>query len=109
MAAMYWSVARYRRGAVVIGLAVVSHWVLDAISPRPDLPLVAGVGMYVGLGLWNSVPATLIVEGIMFIAGVFLYASGTRDRIGTVRLCAVGGPYSQIVSSNATRGLDPPS
>jgi DNA-binding NarL/FixJ family response regulator len=60
---------------VVIGLAVVSHCVLDAISHRPDLPLVPGVGVYVGLGLWNSSPATLIVEGIMFIAGVLLYAS----------------------------------
>jgi hypothetical protein len=73
---------------MVVGLVVVSHWVLDAISHRPDLPLVPGVGVYVGLGLWNSVPATLIVEGIMFITGVLLYASGTRslDRIGTLGL-----------------------
>jgi hypothetical protein len=48
---------------LVIGIVVVSHWVLDAISHRPDLPLVPGVGMYVGLGLWNLVPATMIVEG----------------------------------------------
>jgi hypothetical protein len=65
MAAACWSIVRYIRGAVVVGIAVVSHWVLDAISHRPDLPLVPGVGRYVGLGLWNSIPATIIVEGVI--------------------------------------------
>jgi hypothetical protein len=63
--------------------------------------------MHVGLGLWNSIPATLIVEGIMFVPDALLYASW--DRIGTVRLWAVGAPYSQIAPSNATRGVDPPN
>lgn len=74
----------YRRGAVVIGLAVVSHWVLDAVTHVPDLPLWPWASPLVGFGLWNSVPATAIVESLMLAAGVWLYTSGTtaRDRIG---------------------------
>jgi hypothetical protein len=74
-----------KREAVILGLLVFSHWVLDAISHRPDLPLWPGSGTMVGLGLWNSVPATLIVECTMFAAGVWIYTrrAPSRDRIGT--------------------------
>ncbi len=84
-AAIFWMGRRYRAGAVVTGLAVVSHWVLDWVAHRPDLPLWPGAEIRVGLGLWNSVPATLAVELSMFIAGVFVYASGTRARDHTGR------------------------
>jgi membrane-bound metal-dependent hydrolase YbcI (DUF457 family) len=84
-AAAYWVVRRYGRGALVIGLAVFSHWVLDLITHRPDLPLYPGSRIYVGLGLWNSVPATMIVEGAVFALGVWLYATSTRatDKYGS--------------------------
>jgi membrane-bound metal-dependent hydrolase YbcI (DUF457 family) len=74
-----------KREAVVLGLLVFSHWVLDAISHRPDLPLWPGSSTMIGLGLWNSVPATLIVECAMFAAGVWIYARSapSRDRIGS--------------------------
>jgi len=62
-----------RRAALVMGLLVLSHWVLDAISHRPDLPLWPGSSVIVGLGLWNSVAATLIVETVLFAAGVAIY------------------------------------
>ena len=73
------------REAVILGLLVFSHWVLDAISHRPDLPLWPGSGTLIGFGLWNSVPATMIVEGAMFAAGVWIYARSapSRDRTGT--------------------------
>lgn len=73
------------RGAWWLGLAVASHWVLDLIVHRPDLPLSPGMETRVGLGLWNSVPGTLVVEGALFVAGVWVYLSATRsrDRIGT--------------------------
>jgi len=70
---------RDRGAALVLCLLVVSHWVLDFIVHRPDLPIVPG-GPKVGLGLWNSVPATLVVETTMLVAGVWLYFSGTRAR-----------------------------
>jgi hypothetical protein len=57
------------------GALVVSHWVLDAASHRPDVPV--GVhGPMVGLGLWNSVPATVIVESALFAGAVLYYARG---------------------------------
>lgn len=74
-----------RREALVLGLLVLSHWVLDAISHRPDLPLWPGSATLVGLELWRSVPLTLIVEGGMFAVGAWLYARSApaRDRTGT--------------------------
>ena len=41
-------------------------------------------GPYVGLGLWNSTPGTLLTEGSLSLAGVILYTRMTRpvDRVG---------------------------
>jgi hypothetical protein len=74
-----------KREALILGLLVFSHWVLDALSHRPDLPLWPESATLVGLGLWHSVPWTIVVEGAMFAAGVWLYvrAAPARDRIGT--------------------------
>lgn len=73
-----------RKTASVLGLAVLSHWALDALVHRPDLPVTPGGGLKAGLGLWDSVPATIAVEGVVFAAGVTLYAHCTRstDRAG---------------------------
>jgi hypothetical protein len=83
-AAIYWVLTRDRIAAVVIFLGVFSHWVLDFITHRPDMQLVPGGAARVGLGLWNSVAGTVIVEGLLFVGGVWLYARTTRarDRIG---------------------------
>ncbi|HET6465408.1 MAG TPA: hypothetical protein VFH55_07355 [Nitrospiria bacterium] len=83
-AVLYHARTRYWPGTFCIWFGVVSHWVLDAIVHRPDLPLYPGGQMRVGLGLWNSIPATIIVEGTLFIIGVWLYAKQTRpiDKAG---------------------------
>jgi hypothetical protein len=78
---LYWAFTRYSRGAILVWLCVVSHWVLDWISHRPDLPLYPG-GPRFGLGLWNSTIATIIVEGLMYVAGVGIYLRVTRPRDG---------------------------
>lgn len=69
------------RVAVLLAAAVLSHWVLDAASHRPDVPVLPH-GPYVGLGLWNSVPATLAAELTLFAAGLAIYvrsgAAGAR-------------------------------
>jgi hypothetical protein len=86
---LFAGVYRWRSGstrdALWLGGAVASHWFLDLIVHRPDLQLVPGWDLRVGLGLWNSVAGTLVVEGAIFVAGVWLYFSATRarDRIGT--------------------------
>ena len=74
----YFALRRSKAGAIVIALLVVSHWFLDAIVHRPDLPLTPFGDARVGLGLWNSLPATLLVEVPLFLAGCWIYASVTR-------------------------------
>jgi len=72
-----------RRAGWAIGIVVLSHWFLDLIVHRPDLPLWPG-GPVVGLGLWNSVSGTMAVEGLLFAVGIVLYTGATwpRDRVG---------------------------
>jgi hypothetical protein len=74
-----------RTAGLVIAAAVVSHWVLDAITHRPDLPLWPGGGPKLGLSLWNSVPATFIVEGALFVVGIVLYVRRVPARDATGR------------------------
>jgi len=78
--AAYRAVTGYGRGAALLALGVVSHWVLDAVSHRPDMPWLPWGGGRVGLGLWNSIPATLVVEASMFLVALALYQRGTRAR-----------------------------
>ena len=108
--AAYWVWRRYRAGALVLAGGVFSHWVLDAVSHRPDLPLYPGSGTMIGLGLWNSVPATLAVECTMFAAGVWLYASGTRssDRVGRYGFWAFVAFLAAVCAMNVF-GPPPPS
>jgi len=79
------------RTAIVLGLLVSSHWVLDWISHSPDMPILHGDGPRYGLGLWNSIPATLCVESAMLLTGVLIYTRTTRprDRIGSIALWAL--------------------
>jgi hypothetical protein len=72
------------RAGVTIAVVVASHWVLDFVTHRPDLPLWPA-GLKVGLGLWNSIPATIVVEGALlaFAITIFLRTSSARDRVGT--------------------------
>lgn len=85
-ALVYFAVRGDRTEAVWLGIAVASHWVLDFVSHRPDLPLYPGGGERLGLGLWRSLPATFAVEGLMFAAGIALYMQSTKakDRTGTI-------------------------
>ncbi|AHM60569.1 hypothetical protein D770_11560 [Flammeovirgaceae bacterium 311] len=73
----YWLLKKNRAGAMVLGLCVLSHWVLDLIMHRPDLPLYPGDSPLLGLGLWNSLPGTILVEGLVFAAGLALYLRAT--------------------------------
>ena len=78
------------RAATVVALLVVSHWVLDFVTHVPDMPLYPG-GPTVGLGLWNSVAGTVIIEGLMFVAGAWIYVTTTRarDAVGRYALWAL--------------------
>ncbi len=78
------------RDAIVVGAAVFSHWILDFVTHGPDLPLWPG-GPKVGMGLWNSKPLTISVEGLLFAIclGLYLRSTVARDRIGKIALWAL--------------------
>lgn len=97
------------RTALVAALLVVSHWVLDALTHRPDLPLWPGGSARVGLGLWNSVAGTLAVEVALFAGGVALYAAATsaRDRRGALGLWGLVG-FLALAYVAAAFGPPPP-
>lgn len=75
---IYFAIRKNLKSALVLGFLVMSHWILDLITHRPDLPLFPWDELKVGLGLWNSVILTLIVEGLIFVAGAYLYIRTTR-------------------------------
>lgn len=86
------TLGRWWHGSI-LGALVFSHWVLDALTHRPDLPLWPG-GALVGLGLWDSIPATFLVEGGLFAVGVGAYvaktaATGAAGRWGLIGLLAL--------------------
>jgi hypothetical protein len=82
-AALYYGFTRYQSGAIVIWMGVLSHWLMDFIVHRPDLPLYAG-GRMVGLGLWNHRVTTIAIEATLFAIGIFIYWRQTKakDRVG---------------------------
>ena len=90
------------RIAGLLGALVLSHWLLDLVTHRPDLPLWPGGPMY-GLGLWNSVGATLAVEGALIGLGVSLYLAHSKadDRIGSI------GLYSLLTLCTVMWGTQP--
>jgi hypothetical protein len=79
-ASTYFLFQRNIRGTWVLFAAVVSHWLLDVIAHRPDMLLAPDAHRYFGLGLWVSIPATLVVEGGLWLAGVILYVRITRAK-----------------------------
>lgn len=83
--AAYFSLRRDRIGALVIGVLVVSHWMLDAIVHQPDLPIFPGNELVVGLRAWSSLPLTVAIEVPLFALGVGLYSRTTSpiDQTGT--------------------------
>lgn len=105
-ALLYRAFGRSWLEGATVALVVLSHWVLDALSHRPDMPLAFGPTR-VGLGLWNSVPATIVVEGALFLFGVAIYTRVTRarDRIGRAGLWSL---VALLVVIYAANFLGPP-
>ena len=88
--------------AVTIALLVVSHWVLDYLTHRPDMPLTVNGPDRLGLGLWNSMPGTLAAELAIFAIGLALYLRETtsRDRIGSIGLWGLVGFLLAVYVAN---------
>jgi membrane-bound metal-dependent hydrolase YbcI (DUF457 family) len=110
MAAAYWMIRRNVANALWLGTIVVSHWVLDFIVHRADLPLYPGDSARYGLGLWNDFPVTLVLELGMFGGGIFLFlrSSRAKDRVGSIAFWALVATLL-ICYAGAVFGPPPPS
>jgi membrane-bound metal-dependent hydrolase YbcI (DUF457 family) len=107
---LVWVVLRDLRPALVICAGVFSHWVLDVITHRPDMPLYPGSDVYLGLGLWNSKLGTALVESAIYAAGVAIYLRATRrkDRIGAWAFASMAALLALLYAANFN-GPTPPS
>lgn len=76
----YWIFKKDVRGSVLVGLAVLSHWFLDFLVHVPDLPLTPYGDFKVGLGLWHFKTITILLESVMFLGGVYMYAKSTQAK-----------------------------
>ena len=109
-ALLYLAFRRGRAGAVTVGALVFSHYILDVITHRPDLPVTINGELRLGFGLWNYPGTTLAVETAIFLAGIAMYVSVTRerDRIGKLALMALIATLGAIYFA-ALYGPPPPN
>lgn len=99
---MYYLFKKSIKGALVVGSLVLSHWFLDLLVHRPDLPLYPGSEIMAGFGLWNSIPGTLLLEGFLFLGGLYLYikTTGAKNKIGIFVLWVIVSLLLLIYASN---------
>lgn len=99
-----------RTAVVIVGALVFSHYVLDFITHRPDLPITINGAQRLGLGLWNYPGTALATESALFIIGAAIYASVTRerDRMGRIGLWALIATLAAIYFANLY-GPPPPN
>ncbi len=85
--------SRHLHATLIVFIAGVSHWFLDVIVHRPDLPLAGNTSPKVGLGLWDHLAASVAVELLIFAVGLALYLTISvkrhRPRRGRTAVLAV--------------------
>jgi hypothetical protein len=77
-AALYYSwptrdTTHHWQAAVLVGVAVFSHYPLDVLVHAADLPIAGNESPKLGLGLWNNLLATIVAEFVLLGIGVALY------------------------------------
>ncbi len=87
---VYWLVRRNVRGAVLVGLLVPSHWLLDLVVHTPDLPLYPGHSPLLGFGLWNQLALTQLIEFFLLGVGLWRYMQRTTARNSVGRYGMLG-------------------
>jgi len=70
---IYFIFSRSKRDSLIVGLLVSSHWFLDLLVHRPDLPISFSGSTLLGLGLWNFPVITYLLEFGIFFFGVYSY------------------------------------
>jgi hypothetical protein len=105
---IYSLVRRNAQSALSLGFLVPTHWLLDFIALRPNLPIYPGGAKY-GLGMWNSLPLTIVVEYALFAAGTAVYLSVTRakDRTGNLAFRSLLGLLAVLYPAYISGPLPP--
>lgn len=98
--ALLWKGEHKVRAGLIFGGVVFSHWALDLIVHAPDLTLYPG-GPKVGLGLWNSLFWSQLVEVGLLGLGFALYIANTSARAVSGRWA----PYALFVFMLAVQGF----
>ena len=70
---VYFAITRNQKGSLLVGMLVFSHWILDFLTHRADLPLSPFGDTKVGLGLWNLPALEITIEVGLFLIGAFVY------------------------------------
>ena len=106
----YFLLKKDYHSAVWLGLLVISHWILDLFTHRPDLQLVPWSDIKVGLDLWDSLIGTIVLEGFIFFIGVYIYLKVTRakNRTGSWSLWSLVA-FLVIIYIGNLFGPPPPS
>jgi membrane-bound metal-dependent hydrolase YbcI (DUF457 family) len=99
-----------KRVAMVIAVVVFSHWFLDFLTHRPDMPITLNESIVVGLGLWNFPILAVSLELLLFALGIWIYVRHTRalDKAGVYGLWGLGILLVTIYIANIF-GPPPPS
>jgi len=77
---IYYLVTKNRQNSFILGVLVLSHWVLDLLVHRPDLPLSPFSDLKVGFGMWNYPFMGIIIEFGLFFAGVYFYYTSKKPK-----------------------------
>ena len=85
-----WVVVKKQSVAVVVALAVFSHWLLDLPVHTPDLPLWSDTSPKFGFGLWNNAIATYLLEAALLLFALWMYLRSTKATTAV-------GKYGMIV------------
>ncbi len=78
-----WVIVKNHAVALVVALAVFSHWVLDLVVHTPDLPLWNDASLKLGFGLWNNAIATYAVEAVLLLGALWIYLRSTSASTAT--------------------------
>ena len=98
------------RAAALISAAVFSHWLLDALVHRAELPLTGAASPTIGLGLWNAMPIALTIEAAIVVAGVYLFMRGSAlSRTRSFALAAMSLSLLAFTIVGMTIAPPPPS
>ncbi|MFD0698281.1 permease [Paenibacillus sp. GCM10027628] len=95
-----------KRGGITIGLLTFSHWVLDLLVHRMDMPILPGnVGglPLLGFSLWQWPAISGSLEVILIVVGAILYYRTLRKNIGVSGMQAAS--QSSIVRARIAGGV----